>query len=203
MVGASMKFLSSLLQPSAVLLTASLAFPLLSGCQSNPDYYTNGVVQNKAELAALKLPNEFDITRINGKEYETPMVRTENQHFFFPAGKNQIEFRYKKFWQTGADNHEVVRSLPFVLEASLEAGHTYKIDYQMPVDLDSSREFAKKPQVRILDEGGKVLAFKEIAQASERPADSQQNAAEMLHYWWEKASADQRRDFEQWIKTNH
>lgn len=194
--------LKDLLKRSAVVFTASLMIPLFSGCQSTQDYYT-GSVQNKAELAAIKLPDELEITRVNGKEYETPMVRTENQHFFFPSGTNQIEFRYKKLWQVGADDHDIVRSLPFLIEASLQAGHTYKIDYSAAKDLAESREFAKKPQIRILDEGGKALAFKEVAQASERPADSQQNAPEMLRYWWGKASAEQRVEFEQWLKLNH
>ncbi|HET8707828.1 MAG TPA: DUF2057 family protein [Pseudomonadales bacterium] len=195
--------MKKLLSVAIVATAATCVFPFLSGCQSNQDYYTTDKPdQNKAELAALKLPDEFDITRVNGKEYETPLVRTENQHFFFPAGGNQIEFRYKKYWQTGADNHEIVRSLPFVLEVALEAGHTYRIDYTVPADLDASREFAKKPEIRILDEGGKALALKTVALPSERAADAKQKPDEMLRYWWKQADADQRRAFEQWLKAN-
>jgi len=184
------------------VLAISLTILGVTGCQTQQEYYTQEKPdQNKAELAALTLPDEFEISRVNGKEYETPLVRSDNQHFFFPAGSNQIEFRYKKFWQTGADAHEVVRSLPFLIEAQLSAGHTYRLEYSVPADLAASREFAKKPQIRLLDDGGKTVTFREVPQPSVRAKETAADPAEMLRQWWEKADAAQRREFEQWIKT--
>jgi len=209
----------------SIVLIASL-----TACQSQSerrDY--PGPKRQDNEIAVITIPQEFDVTFVNGKEYSKPMFTKETRIELLP-GVNDIVMEYMIIWDIAYDQHMKVLSQPFLLHFEAVAGFRYQVSFDQPATLKEARAFAELPELKLLDATGAPVAAAELryqsntatlmagftqvkkefavsgtdsAAPSTAPATTQAGdnpkAMEMLQYWWQEAGTAQREAFKKWI----
>ncbi len=197
----------------------------ISACQNHlvrQGYEGPGKPDN--EIARVIVPQELEITYINGLQYGKAMFVKETRIDVLP-GNNDIVLEYLIFWDISSDDHEKIVSQPFLLHFNAVAGASYRVSFKQPESLEDARLFAKKPDIQLLDDTGNPVPSAELryqlsdarlmASFTESATDNSAlsaptpgllpaggvSALDMLKYWWPHADSQQQEEFRRWI--NH
>lgn len=179
------------------------------------------------EIAELRILESLEVRSINGEDVpRIPRVsRSGERRLDLLPGRYDIVAYYDDVWQLNSSEQEAVRSEPQLLSLELEAGHTYRLEHRSPIDLDDARLLARDMKLSIVDlSSGQPIALaaesrpslantavvvnpipprEEDATATGAPeAESSRglSALELLKFWWQQASQEQRARFRSWIE---
>ena len=133
-------------------------------------------------------------------------------------GTHQFLFMYDDIWDLTGEEHERVKSKPISLTINASAGQEYKIKFKKPENVNEARSYAKHPSIEIYNISTNTAMAANIEYniytesffsklfGITRPANNNQtdsgqtnDALNMLKYWWEKASDNQRKAFQEWV----
>jgi len=81
-------------------------------------------------------------------------LRSGDAVYHLPPGTYTLSVAYSAIWPLEGDEHETLRSAPVHLQATLNAGQRYTIQFAKPDTLDDAREMARCPEFELVDEAG-------------------------------------------------
>jgi len=164
--------------------------------------------------AELQIPEQFDVLVVNGEEASSSFSRTKI--LSLPAGRNVVIVEYDQIFDADfGDSHDRIRSAPFALVFTAAETDRLRVTAAQPKSGADARLYAKKPAVQLLNDAGKAVAMEQLpvtelagalvinsppapvatSQTIIAPAD----ALQMLSYWWQQATPEQRAAFLQEI----
>jgi uncharacterized protein YccT (UPF0319 family) len=128
-------------------------------------------------------------------------------------GRHELLVEYDELWDVTVDEHVRVTSSPLLLEFTVRPASRYAIKSVVLKDVKSSRQYALKPTLEIIDRaGGKtvpvVVKYKIndkkdfMAFSADAEQDRSGNSAAMLKHWWGKADIHQQKTFLEWANKN-
>lgn len=167
----------------------------------------------------ILIPENITVISINGEEQGFSFFSRQTK-FPINVGANVIQVRYEELFDDSEnDDHVIIKSKPFMVTFDVEGDTDLKLIVPYLVDEADARKFAKKPEVIIETLAGEQLITKQnkaIDLITKQQIKAEQNiitkrskklhsdniqqtdenmAAQMLNYWWHKATPQQRADF--------
>ena len=197
-------------------LLCGMALVLLVGCESNAVHDASGGVPSPAVVVAR---DTVQVERIDGREQSQVYIGQEHRYLVAP-GEHAWIVRYADIFYASDDTHDRVVSRPARVSFTADAGREYVFAHDPKTTLDSAREFARNPQLRVIDvaSGAAVAATVEMGEdtgfftSGQLPTDRDAFAAQTpgngdparlpaLKDAWRGASEAQRREFLEWVRS--
>lgn len=185
-------------------------------------------ISNLAMATTLIVPEEFEVMRVNGEEYSSTLLATETK-VELSTGQNVLVLKYVEMFDDDMEDHHItVRSKPFIILFSI--GNESKLTFSYPKQADSiaARIYAKQPSVSIIAGNNTKLALinqslnsyndevmkktmqrrENIVKQSLVQEDNSRfqkqapNSLEMLKFWWQQASEEDKTKFVEHIQDS-
>ncbi len=204
----------------AGLLALSL---FMTGCASNRVYqmYDNPP-RPVDQIACLIVPNAIDAYSIDEQAVYDFLLKAGKSEIHLLPGPHSVVARYNALWNEGPQGQQAVKSRLIGMNFTAQAGHVYRIAFPEPQDLASAVKFADHVQLWIEDTQPGTPAPATTHATPPAPAAAIQNATttpssatpqsppvaksvaeslplQNLMFWWQKADAQDRRQFREWI----
>lgn len=216
---------SSFLAPVRLALL-SLALLVLAGCSSTLSRVQtwDGAGVDASQVAVLRTPGEIQVVEVNGREVGNFLMDDLALDYELLPGSNKVVFKYKTIWAkaTGRDNDEsnvnTVESglQQVVIEA--RAGDVYNFVLPEPQNRREAEVMIRNFRTQVVNESGAVVANSQRYQATAPVAQvapvtagavagaaavpvapgGDLNALDALKVLWERASAEDKREFLRW-----
>ncbi|MDH5228846.1 MAG: DUF2057 domain-containing protein [Gammaproteobacteria bacterium] len=172
---------------------------------------------NQAQQVYLQVPIAVDLMFFDGRKQNTLPYALHYRELHFKPGAHQLIFQYHQLWEDDMQNHEVIRSQALSVEMQFTAGQRYALSYPPVENIEQARLMRKQFEFKILDESGQVLAQgqpvaimdiskNELSSKNDSCCDwdnSSNNysseALPQLKQWWDKASAQDKKAFKDYI----
>ena len=116
---------------------------LLNACTSPPQRLYDGAPRAAAEIAELRVPEQIEIARINGKtlkDLRSTWSRDDKRLQLAP-GRYEILAYYREIWELG-NQHDVLRSNPALFVVDAVAGGHYRLGYAQPAGYAAAQTLA-------------------------------------------------------------
>lgn len=155
-----------------VSVLVALCFGILSACQANgpaasgateADFVVMGEHQPHLAPAVLSVPAVIELLAVDGKSTSLNLKQRALKLALTP-GEHQLELRYFNLWDLDADDHEIVKSRPILLNVVVKSGRQYAFEavpaFEAPAQ---ARDFVQsftpkvvtfKPTVMVASKGG-------------------------------------------------
>jgi uncharacterized protein YccT (UPF0319 family) len=132
-----------LLSVRAVLLMS--AGVVLAACSQSPIRLYDGPRQAPAKVSTISMPEQIEVARVNGQVVEGAkgMAVKGDKVLEILPGRYEVLAYYRELWVHG-DDSDILRSDPALFVIDAAPGHSYRIDYQRPHDLDEAQALAAK-----------------------------------------------------------
>jgi len=151
----------------------------------------------------LVLPEAINVLEVNGKPFKTSFFSSKRK-VKLTKGEQKILVQYVDYYDLDFDDHEKVKSKPFLLSFQHDKGDL-STDFIRPETLKAAKAFALKPSLNLVHQVNqkKVVVKAEVVkpvppklkvETVEKP-DSTEETLEKLRYWWKKASYEDRQIF--------
>ncbi|MBY5992253.1 DUF2057 family protein [Ferrimonas balearica] len=101
----------------------------------------------------LWLPEGIYATAVNGAR-----VSPHQDRLPLTEGKQVVTLRYANPYRFHKEHHEVVISKPFYLVFTVDDAGPYRVQAQLPTDLQRAKRFARQPEVSLV-RSGEPVAF--------------------------------------------
>lgn len=169
----------------------------------------------------IDVPEIIQILSIDGKEQNSTFFGTRQHKQSLPAGEHVLSVRYSQLFNLNADEHDIIKSKPLAIRFIAEAGKSYQLVTNAPKRYDAAKEFAKNPDIRLLDNmtgtSQSAVIIKSYAEASlvdsigkafQNATDDSPSSAspstntnhyQLLQEIWLKASPQERQAFAAWL----
>lgn len=146
----------------------------------------------------VAIPLAVNLNEVDGKSVIN-MLRTSDTEYHFAPGFHRVKLQYEEVWETGADDHSVIKSEEITQEWNLEPGAEYQLMYKPAANLADSKQTAKSfsPWIKMIAKAD--LESPIVKEALQQSPDSQQ--LQQLKVWWERAGETDRNKFKTWIET--
>ena len=171
----------------------------------------------------LRLPEVFNVLEVNGEKQKFKLFEKERV-VPLTKGPQKILLQYEDFYGVGFDDHEKVKSKPFILSFEHEGGDL-KADFNRPEFLKIAQLFAENPDLKLVDvtTGKRVSMDLEPMKKTEPTQSEVMNSEamkpavltsvsnplvpelekspakkapiEQLRVWWKRASLEERKTF--------
>lgn len=167
----------------------------------------------------ISFPEEIIPLQVDNRVLEGSLFSAIEQVELAP-GQYQLKLKYSDLYEDGFDSHAVVESKPFWVNVTIEAEKDYTLAFNRANNVVAAKVFAESPNVSlkenasaistpltVLADVGMVLErksaltvqSKQLNTVTDSPASMGElqapNASEMLDFWWQQASVEQRNDF--------
>ena len=163
----------------------------------------------------ITFPEVYDVLKVDGQERISNFFERKTE-IPLTTGRHVILYRYNELFEDDDDGHTKIKSEPYVLV--LQKGQE-SVVVNNPDNLDEAqaRKYAELPKLSINSESGAEVVFKTFAlsefeqqqyrsvldsqtekvlQTSEKKQTvSGANALNMLNYWWQQATEQERTEF--------
>ncbi len=207
------------------LLTLS-ALMLLAGCSSTlKNIQTwDGETLEASQVAELQAPGQIQVTAVNGREVKTYLMDDLALNYSLLPGANTVVYRYKTIWAKGraVENDEarvdVVESEPHQVTFEAMAGQRYRFSLPEPRNRQEAEAMVANLQVQVVNAGGDVVGHTRRYEPMPAPvaasvvvapqplstapastaSGADLNALDGLKVLWERASAEEKREFLRW-----
>lgn len=210
----------------AVLALSSLM--VFAGCSSTLSTVQTweGDSLEASQVAVLEAPGQIQVTEVNGREVKTYLMDDLALNYELLPGTNTVVFRYKTIWAKGraVENDEskvnVVQSDPHQVTFDAGAGQTYRFSLPEPRNQREAEAMVENLRVQVVNASGDVVgntrpyepapAPTAVVTAGAAPIAGQSvapvpaapggnlNALDGLKVLWERASAEEKREFLRW-----
>ncbi|MDX1757254.1 MAG: DUF2057 domain-containing protein [Marinobacter sp.] len=211
---------------AALSLSALILFAGCSSTLTNIQTW-EGDALDGAQVAVLEAPGQIQVTAVNGREVKTYLMDDLALNYELLPGSNTVVFRYKTIWAKGraVENDEskvnVVESDPHQVTFDAVAGQTYRFSLPEPRNQSEAEAMVENLRVQVVNAAGNVVGNTrryEPAPATAKastgsstagnpsPATApvptapggQLNPLDGLKVLWERASAEEKREFLRW-----
>ncbi|MDC0663047.1 DUF2057 domain-containing protein [Marinobacter sp. SS21] len=205
----------------AVLALSALM--LLAGCSSTLKSIQtwDGGSLEASQVAELQAPGQIQVTAVNGREVKTYLMDDLALNYSLLPGANTVVFRYKTIWAKGraVENDEarvdVVESEPHQVTFEAAAGQGYRFSLPEPRNRQEAEAMVENLQVQVVDAAGDVVGQSRRYEPMPAPvvvsattvgqpvpaplaSGADLNALDGLKVLWERASAEEKREFLRW-----
>lgn len=179
------------------------------------------------QLAVLKTPGEIEITAVNGREVTSFLIEDLALDYELLPGQNVVVFKYKTIWgkttvvEKGESKVNTVESGLQQFTVDARAGEQYSFSFVEPQNQREAEAMIQHFRVQLVDGNGRVVATSEPYRettAAAVPAPvlatggavaaglptvpaapaGDLNALDGLKVLWDRASADEKREFLRW-----
>jgi hypothetical protein len=196
-------------------LLAALALGMMmlhGGCASTKVYRAyEGPARDPDVVAGLVASYKIDLLRVDGERKHFFFIDTLEYRVELLPGAHELELRYYDPGDIDSPSRDpLYRSDPVQLAFEAQAGHTYRVNYELPREAGG---MARKFQVWIDDvTGPKPVSVSSIPQAHPAPTEpaapdavAPQNlppasTLEQLKKAWPQASDAERQEFMKYIR---
>lgn len=174
--------------------------------------------------AKIDIPNTISVLKVDN-EPQTFSFFTRATSVELTEGQHVLLLQYKELFENDdEDDHVTIKSEPFVLLLETEVNSSYVLTHEKFIELEYAREFAKNPQVNIINQhkekieiftqnlidfearaifnsmDNKLIEVEEATKATSLQVINNKvientQAYEMLKYWWQEASQKQKNKF--------
>lgn len=181
--------------------------------------------------SSLEVSEEFNIVSVNGQSHKNDLF-SGNRIVNLIPGLNKIALEYEAVFEVDNDDFDIVKSSPFVISFYAPTNRRFKLKHIKQANTKAARKFAINPLVSIKSDGQLVRSNLIIlASNSDNYINQQTNinskqtpititsspatakthkrnlsltpsADDMLKYWWDIASKEQREAFLKSIELN-
>lgn len=177
-----------------------------------------------AQAAKLTIPDTFEVLVVDDEE-QSKSFFTKATELDLAPGQHLVQIQYREMFEHDTeDHHETVRSEPFMVMFSVSGDEVLHLRHEQQPGIEQAREYAKDPQVTLVDASGQVLAIQQLTkkQYQQDLASSQQqrrqqvvkqslsddpgefnqqgpDTVEMLEYWWQQATDAERQEFIRYV----
>ena len=210
------------------IITMALLVLLFVGCTPKT-YTFGGRDLSTDTGANLHIPGSISLKKINGREVRglTDSLISQEAFLILKPGHYRFVASYEDIWSVGEEDFEKFTSRPIAIHAQVEAGteYTLALDNE-PLTVKQAKKFAKNPQIIVLEKAsGRNITTPPQKEAEykariQEPIDSIQSLTAKtispakedepttgspltplaaLKHWWNEASANEKKDFQQWI----
>ncbi|OEY66641.1 DUF2057 family protein [Marinobacter sp. X15-166B] len=205
---------------STMVRAAALTWVALvvAGCSSQLSRVQtwDGAAVDPARVAVLKAPAEIKVKEVNGKRVGNFLMDDLVLDYELLPGDNQIVFTYKTIWakggvvKNGESKVHVVETAPQQVTLVAQPGAMYRFEVPSPKNRQAAEAVIADFSGRVVDQSGATVATAqpheartEVARDQGRvtPAQSADNALDTLEglkVLWQKASAEEKREFLTW-----
>ncbi|MGO2131041.1 MAG: DUF2057 family protein [Pseudoalteromonas prydzensis] len=172
----------------------------------------------------VNFPEEIVPLQVGDKKIEHSFFNRVDEVELTP-GVYQFKLKYTDLYEQGYDDHQVIDSEPFWVTMTIAANTDYDVVFNRADNAVAAKVFAEAPQVSLQVKGESLgiplaiipepnlssgavspvataaasttaIASATTAQAPvSRPASNAPNAAAMLDFWWQQASAQEQQAF--------
>jgi len=216
------------LRPWVLALLASLT---LTACGSTPVVRTyEGDVRDVSEVARVLKADDLEIVEIDGKAQKSYLLDNDAMEYELLPGAHTVVFRYSKLWalpgnkDIGEKRAEEIESELLAVTFEAKPGETYHFDVPQLNARETVEQFAREPELRLLNETGHTVAQSALWKGNDAaPVDAVVSAAassesgvssvespasatpgaelpplEALKILWGQASAEEKKEFLRW-----
>lgn len=187
-----------------------------------------GQAAEPGQVAVLKAPGDITVRSVNGREVGNFLMDDLALDYELLPGRNTIVFVHETIWakktvvRDGESKVNKVTSGPRQVVIDAKPGEVYTFELPELSDRQEAEAFADDFNVKVTNQAGRVVASSQayqskppslprLAQAEEAPAsgaESQETTAgqtgerlpalDALKVMWERASAEEKREFLRW-----
>ncbi|WP_404368328.1 DUF2057 family protein [Marinobacter sp.] len=173
------------------------------------------------QVALLKAPGEINVRSVNGRSMGNFLVDDMALDYELQPGRNRVVFTHKTIWgkttvvRDGESKVDVAVSEPQEVVINARAGEVYRFDLPELENLREARQFAAEPEIQVVNQSGEVVATasswspgsnRQAAGAldlsgsgrPEAPTGERLETIDALKLMWERASAEEKREFLRW-----
>lgn len=147
--------IQKILNTRVLALFASL---LLAACVSNNKHMQlyAGPERPGDEIATLRIAESLEVSSINDEHIPSipRIVRSGERRFDLLPGRYDAVVYYDVVWPLNSSDDEVVRSESLRVSLELEAGHTYRVEHRLPVDIEDARQLVRDLKLIVVDLSG-------------------------------------------------
>lgn len=153
------------------------------------------------QAAELRVPEQFDLLRVNGQEYKTYFQRTKM--LALRLGRNEIEMEFNQIYDAeNGDSHDRIRSQPFMVLIEVTAdSEVWQLQAQLPETRADALRYSKNPTYQ-LQKNGMAIVISGTTETVDAKTTAE-DALTMLNLWWAKASVEQRQAFLKEVLSKH
>jgi uncharacterized protein YccT (UPF0319 family) len=206
----------TLVKSASLLAAAALLFA--GACATTRTYdFGNVATLQPEEIASLEVPPELQLFRINQENVSSiySYIGGGKTSIHLPPGDYIVRLRYRDIWPIGADDHDVVQSEPIELAFNAAPGLSYQISYPKPDTYESAKKFAEHPAITVVDVSSRMMVSETVRDTnsgirktenrlrlsppSAIPTPEAKGDMKSMQDWWEKASPEERAEFQRWI----
>ncbi|SDX36376.1 DUF2057 family protein [Marinobacter mobilis] len=209
-----------------VMVFLAVVVATAAGCSSSFKRIQtwDGSAVDESQLAILKAPGQIEVIEVNGNEVGNYLMDDLALDYELLPGQNVVVFQYKTIWgkatvvERGESKVNVVESgrQQFVVDA--RAGEEYRFSLPEPQNQREAEAMMANFRAQLVDRSGRVVASSEAYRepvAAPTPAVTTAgvvatspavpvapagdlNALDGLKVLWERANADEKREFLRW-----
>ncbi|WP_375176767.1 DUF2057 family protein [Marinobacter mobilis] len=209
-----------------VMVFLAVVVATAAGCSSSFKRIQtwDGSAVDESQLAILRAPGQIEVIEVNGNEVGNYLMDDLALDYELLPGQNVVVFQYKTIWgkatvvERGESKVNVVESgrQQFVVDA--RAGEEYRFSLPEPQNQREAEAMMANFRAQLVDRSGRVVASSEAYRepvAAPIPAVTAAgvvatslavpvapagdlNALDGLKVLWERANADEKREFLRW-----
>lgn len=211
-----------------VMVFLAVVVATAAGCSSSLKRIQtwDGSAVDESQLAILKAPGQVEVIEVNGNDVGNYLIEDLALDYELLPGQNIVVFQYKTIWgkttvvEQGESKVNVVESgrQQFVIDA--RAGEEYRFSLPEPQNQREAEALMANFRAQLVDRSGRVVASSEtyrepvaavaataavtttgaVATSPAVPLTpaGDLNALDGLKVLWERASADEKREFLRW-----
>lgn len=111
--------------------------------------------------------DDIKITAINGQVVNQSLLQTTKQSFTVKSGQTVITARYDRLFNLSRNDHDVVKSAPITLTATLADNGQYRLTMpNLPSDYQSIKTYIKAPTLALMQGDTVITKQQGLAKSS-------------------------------------
>lgn len=170
--------------------------------------------------AQLRVPEGVELMAVDEQEYDSGLFAPKLKIVTLTPGAHQIIARFNQLYDLNADEHDVLKSSPVILNLEAQDQQVYTLTaLDVPRDYVKAKRYAKAPLLEIRDKTGTVIVSKQGVPGQElslmRRIEKSVNAAikqeqgetpkapptrlEQFQFIWNQANPAERSAIREWL----
>jgi uncharacterized protein YccT (UPF0319 family) len=163
------------------------------------------------EEVVLHLPSDMAVLQVDGKAMRKRghLLGAIYEEILLLPGPHQLTLRYEDLWDHDqGDDYEKLRSKPVTVSFNPQTAGHYTLIHSRPQSLREAQALERSFSAAAISfqKTGDAhpipaTAAKESTPPPLPPAPEMQSTVDVLKYWWERTSENEREAFLRWVET--
>ena len=183
---------------------------IIQGCSTAKQVRLyDGPAIGQDQEVKLVLPLNFELISLDEQSIAqfSQKFRNHDLTVKLPPGEHTLVMRYSDIWQIDADNHETLSTGQMTFTGDFNSGESFKIKTPLINTLAQAKQFIKQPEV-LLVSNKQTIAGSHVEKADPLTFKHDEKIEKVaypnlkqLKFWWQKASAYEKQQFQQWMSA--